>query len=89
MKKIFFATIIILTIGCQDRDSGSNPQPIPAQRCEKYASEIAQYSGSSQRAIVRMMVLNSHQIDVSSLIDCLDQTLELSCQNDFCQMRNK
>ena len=89
MKKIFIGTITVLSIGCQKPDSGINLVPIPDNRCQKYTDEIVKYSSLNQQTIVRMMVLNSNQISVLGLTECLDQTVDLRCQNNLCHLRKK
>jgi hypothetical protein len=89
MKKLLIGSILVLVIGCQEPDSGKNPAPLPDNRCQQYSEEILKYSNLSQKAIVRMMVINSNQINVIGLTKCLDQTLDLRCQGDLCNLRKK
>lgn len=89
MKTLIIGFFLFLTIGCQNSDSQQSPEPIPTKNCEAYATELLKYSGLAQPTVLQMMIMNSERINILGLIECLDQELEIKCQNNLCHMRKK
>ncbi len=89
MKQSLLILSLVFLIGCQKSGTSEKLKPNSDLNCQKYAAELTSQFTISQEDLFKYYVKNLNGLDADILAECLDQLVELKCQNNTCEIRKK